>query len=410
MEDTKSAMRYTIYEGNMERLSKKMFRIQKKCQAYGCDFRFEEVGEEFRELEDDNGCTYIARFVIVEAEGIAVVNGWRFIAKLEHTPTGNLINRACNIEVPKRYYTSPPICEHCNSRRTRKDTYIVRNDETGEFKQVGKSCLQDFTHGMSTEVVAQYIAAFDDLIQGAAPYEGCRIEPYIETDEWLRYVAETIRHFGYVKYVYEEEDNTGSTRERAARYYWMEHGGNFSNKMRKQLLSEMETCGFDADSDGSKTGTAAALSWLAEQEESSDYMHNLKTACSLIYINSRHFGITASLFPSYNREKERKAARREREQSAERSEWFGEVGQRVEIEVAEMRCLTGWETQWGYTKIYQIVDTAGHIFTWKTSGWVEDTVECIKGTIKAHNEYKGIKQTELTRCKCFGPAAEEGEG
>lgn len=40
-----------------------------------------------------------------------------------------------------------------------------------------------------------------------------------------------------------------------------------------------------------------------------------------------------------------------------------------------------------------------NVFTWKTSTWVEDGVQTIKGTVKAHNEFRGTKQTELTRCK-----------
>ena len=68
--------------------------------------------------------------------------------------------------------------------------------------------------------------------------------------------------------------------------------------------------------------------------------------------------------------------------------------------MAEITCITGWETQWGYTKLYKITDEAGNIFTWKTSSWVEDGIKTIKGTVKAHNDYKGTKQTELTRCKC----------
>ena len=32
-------MVYTIFEGNMERLEKKLTRIFNKCKAYGCDFR-----------------------------------------------------------------------------------------------------------------------------------------------------------------------------------------------------------------------------------------------------------------------------------------------------------------------------------------------------------------------------------
>ncbi|MDE7244137.1 MAG: hypothetical protein K2O18_09200, partial [Oscillospiraceae bacterium] len=392
-----TAIRYTIYEGNMERLEKKLTRIQNKCRKYGCDFRYEQVGEEFRELKDNNGCTYTARFVIIEAEGVAVVNGWKFIASIEHTPKGNLINRACNVEVPERYYTGQPVCEHCNSRRARKDTYIVMNEETGEFKQVGKSCLRDFTHGMSAEAVAQYVAAFDDLIQGEEPYEGCRIQPYIKTEKWLRYVAETIRHFGYVK---RNNDGETCTRERATDYYQFEHGYQFGKKEAKRIRQELETCGFNAESDEAKAETAAAMAWLEQQEESNNYMHNLKTACSLNYIGWKHLGITASLFPSYNRELAREDERRRQEKAERLSEWVGDIGKRVEIKVAEITCITGWETQWGYTKIYKIVDESGNVFTWKTSNWVEDDVKTIKGTVKAHNDYKGTKQTEITRCKC----------
>lgn len=395
--DGRTSMRYAIFEGNMERLEKKMARIQNKCRKYGCDFRFEVVGEGFRELKDDNGCTYTARFVIVEAEGIAVIGGWKFIASVEHTAKGNIINRACDIEVPERYYTGQPVCEHCNSRRARKDTYIVMNEETGEFKQIGKSCLRDFTHGMSAEAVAQYAAAFDDLIKGEEPYDGCRIETYIETEEWLRYVAEIIRHFGYVKHNYDGET---STRSRAIDYYSFEHGGTFSRIKAARIRAEMEDCGFNADSKEAKAETAVALAWLAEQLEENNYMHNLKTACALKYIPLKYLGITASLFPTYNRELEREAERRRQEKAAQASEWVGDIGSRIEVKVAEVTCITGWETQWGYTKIYKIVDEAGNIFTWKTSSLVEGDIKTIKGTVKAHNDYKGTKQTEITRCKC----------
>ena len=45
-------MRYSIWEGNMESLMKKVTRIQNKCKKYGCDFHFEEVGEEFKTYEE----------------------------------------------------------------------------------------------------------------------------------------------------------------------------------------------------------------------------------------------------------------------------------------------------------------------------------------------------------------------
>lgn len=163
-------MEYAIYEGNMERLEKKLTRIFNKCKAYGCDFHYQQTGEVFKELKDENGKTYNARFVLVEAEGTVVINDWEFIAEVDHTEKGNIIT-GVGVEVPERYYISKPVCEHCNSNRYRKNTYIVRNKTTGEFKQVGKSCLKDFTHGMSAEAVTQYMSLFDTLIEGEAPVE-----------------------------------------------------------------------------------------------------------------------------------------------------------------------------------------------------------------------------------------------
>lgn len=67
---------YSIFEGNMERLQKKLTTIRNKCAKYGCSFSFKEIGEEFREVETDDNKKKIARFVIIDAEGTAQLNGW----------------------------------------------------------------------------------------------------------------------------------------------------------------------------------------------------------------------------------------------------------------------------------------------------------------------------------------------
>lgn len=391
-------MVYPIYEGNMDRLRKKLVRIQNKCRKYGGDFRFEEVGEEFREIKEEDGRVVTRRFVLVEAEGIAVVNGWKFVASIDHTDKGNVINKVVEVEVPERYYNSEPFCEHCKTKRFRANTYLVMNEETGEFKQVGKSCLKDFTGGMDAELITKYMSFFDDLVEGEVPIGGGYAERYIEKEEWLRYVAETVRHFGYVK-----ADDLRSTRERAGDYYGVEHGwfsGPYGEKVRRELAEEMSSVGFDAENEKACDMVVEALTWLDGQKEGNNYMHNLKTVCALKYLPMKHLGIAASLFPTWNKDLERAEERRKAEEKAKASEWVGEVGKRVTVEVAEAKVVTGWETQWGYVSIYKITDAAGNVYTWKTSGYIPEDVAEIVGTVKDHNEYRGCKQTELTRCKC----------
>ena len=68
--------------------------------------------------------------------------------------------------------------------------------------------------------------------------------------------------------------------------------------------------------------------------------------------------------------------------------------------MAEVICLTAWETQWGMTYMFKIIDDEGNVFTWKTSNYPEfEKFNTLKGTVKAHSEFRNEKQTELTRCK-----------
>lgn len=222
---------FAIWEGHMENLMKKVKTIRNKCQKYGCDFHFAQVGEEIREIPDPEICDPFTgkpvlrrfKFIIVEAEGTAIINGWEFVASVEHTENGNIFSKAMtDVEIPERYRTSDPVCEHCQSKRTRKSTFIVRNTQTGEFKQVGNSCLRDFTFGMSASFAAQ-VASWRSIFEEAEEEHigHCSwAQKYFSTIEILRYTAETIRHFGYSK-----SENTGdSTKDRTLDFFHVCHG------------------------------------------------------------------------------------------------------------------------------------------------------------------------------------------
>ena len=391
------AQQYAIFEGNMERLQKKVTRIQNKCRKYGCDFHFAEVGEEFRPFKDEYGKETFRRFVLVEAEGIARINDWRFIASVEKTGKYNIINKAVDVEVPERYYTSLPVCEHCKTNRARRDTYIVQNEKTGEFKQVGRNCLCDYTHGMNAESVASFLSFFDDVLQYES-YEGCsHFGVYIKTLEVLQYASETIRHFGYLP-----SSESRSTADRTREYYGLVHGwlSRAFPDYVQSLKNEMSACNFNAESKEAVAEVKGALAWLDGQSEDNNYMHNLKTACSLNYCKEHHFGLLVSLFPTYNKDLVRQAKRKAEAEAAKVSDYVGKVGDRVEISVASATCLTSWETDFGTCRLYKFVDQNGNIFVWKTSSWFDaDHVKTVKGTVKDHKTFRDTKQTELTRCK-----------
>lgn len=418
---------YKVWEGHMDALHKKIKRIENKCKKFGCDFHYAEVGEEFCEIEipktwDDEAKkpkTMMARFVIIEAEGTALLNDWEVVAFVERTEKGNLYSKLnMDIEIPTRYRDSDCYCEHCNTKRRRKSVCIVRNIETNEFKQVGMNCLCDFTHGLSASAVTSWMEArniFEEAQE--ASLEGCGGwgVTYYDTEEMLRYSAETIRHFGYKK-----SDSDYPTRKEMMDMYNLEHGEYKTDyyadreyiRWVEHLKEKHEKVHFSADSEEASQMANDALEWIEAQEASNDYMHNLKVVTSLRYVDANKMGILVSLFPTWNRDLERQARKAEKEaqrqreiEEGARSDYVGEVGKRIAINVASCKVITSWTNSYdGYnyttTYMYRFVDEEGNIFIWKTQkSFDEDCVMQLVGTVKEHSEFREIKQTVLTRCK-----------
>lgn len=398
---------YSIYEGYMEDLLKKVNKIQKKCRLYGNDFHFAEVGEEYKTFHDDvydKDITY--RYVLVEAEGTAKINDWEFVGVVEHTPKGNIFSKAMtDLEIPERYRNCPPNCEHCNSKRNRTDSFIVHNTVTDEFKQVGRACLKDYTNGMSVEY-ASWIASLKDMFEEEESYAptGCgRVEPYYDTRLFLQYAAETVRQFGYTpdhtKYLARELFAYGEDLGYAFFYPSMKN-------RREELKAMMEKCGFDPENEASIQMVNDAIEWLSKQPLENNYMNNLAVAVSLEAVKAKEFGLLVSLFPAYNRALLRQERIKVEQEAGKLSEHIGKVGERVEFEVKSVRCLTAWDNCYnGYsnvtTYLWEIKDMENNIFVWKTSNWLnaDKPPKSIKGTIKNHGDFRGTKQTELTRCR-----------
>lgn len=90
------------------------------------------------------------------------------------------------------------------------------------------------------------------------------------------------------------------------------------------------------------------------------------------------------------------------------SEFVGNIGDRIELKLKLINYhYYSYEvneyTSYSYF-IYTFSDENGNIFVWKASNEIWEKTDVnkvvnIKGTIKDHTEYKGIKQTLLTRCK-----------
>lgn len=377
--------KYFVYEGNIDTLEKKVEKIRKKCEKYNCLFIFGPTGEEeYRKVKLDDE-EFLARFVEYEAYGVAKCEkGWSPVAIIDHTYSeGNTIKTIGTIpaDIPEMYYTSDPVCEHCNTNRRRTTTVLIYNTITGQFKQVGKSCLLDYTGGLDADLItlmAQYIDAFEsygDVTSG----KGVHHEHYYSSLDVVALAVKNVNEYGYEKYdPYENPRFTTKNRV-------LSDLNSTETVIRKQDKEE----------------AIRLMTWIRNEAKiEGEYFHNLHTLGTSRCIKESDVGILVSIVPAYNNYLAKLERDKEREAETH-SEYVGQIKEKVDVHISSKRLVSEIPHEFGTTYLYKFISIDGNVFIWYSSRYVGDIDKwnSLKGTVKDHSEFRGIKQTVLTRCK-----------
>lgn len=82
------------------------------------------------------------------------------------------------------------------------------------------------------------------------------------------------------------------------------------------------------------------------------------------------------------------------------SEYQGEIGDRLEVEVTVTRAIAQEAGYYGPSTMYIMEDAKQNIYVWTTGSknLIEGNTYKLRGTVKDHRFYKATKQTVLTRC------------
>lgn len=325
-----------------------------------------------------------------------IIDGYRFLAKLELSDDGNLIVGFAGAEDVDHCFrnTDKRRCDHCNVKHARKYAFVIENIETGEQIQVGKSCLSDF-FGRPVEQVVAYASVierieeiFEDDDDGFSVGGGGLV--YHDGLDILEASAFAIRNWGFVRAGDGGlEDGYGgikqSTADAVRALVGKDHG----------TLSKNLT---DADRDVARK----ALEWIRgdDVDTSSNYIYSLRLILSgeNPWVEDNKVNLVVSLVQSYLRHSVKKVQR-----EASTSDYYGVVGKRYKgIAATVNRVIDCGENAYGPVVLIGFLGTDGNEFSWFTNSTrnlvVGDSVS-LTGTVKKHNEYRGVKQTILTRCK-----------
>jgi hypothetical protein len=329
------------------------------------------------------------------------VAGYTFLATLYHTTDGNIVNAVPGALVPEQYHTVGPNCDHCRQLRKRNDTFVVRHTD-GTTKQVGRTCLQDF-FGRDPHAIAKWaeaVGAFDSWFVGCAAdlERGPRSVPSYSLMEVLTVTAAVIRRDGWVSKAKAKEDAnvtaTASTVDAVL-------NADSSTKWGRELLHDYAETAEDV------ALATAVYEWAQEQlavdPGASDYLSNLQVITRADSVNARTLGLAASMIVAYRKAlnliAERTAAK------ANPSRHIASVGERVRDVPVIVTATRDFSNEYGPRTMVRMVDQQGNVLVWwtghnpiaATDVGSEKTL-WLTGTIKRHGEYKGVAQTELSRC------------
>ncbi len=131
---------------------------------------------------------------------------------------------------------------------------------------------------------------------------------------------------------------------------------------------------------------------LANMSDETDYGHNVLLIARAGYSTRKSLGIAVSLIACYNRRKMEAV----RQEAAAASEYAGTVGKR-QVWVATLERFFDVAGDYGCTRICILRTPEGNILKANNISDEVGTTFTFKATVKAHTEYKGRKQTQLSR-------------
>jgi hypothetical protein len=382
----------TIYETEKHQFFTSFYRTQEMGRATALQFWKGLIGETPRAME-------CARFTVGE---FPKSNGYAFVGKIEHTEGGNILSVAPGErgnELPVEMRDAKATCDHCNTKRRRGETFVIRTPE-GALIRVGRNCLADFLKsGPESIIAAAELSAYftsspaeldEEYSRGGGGWG-------VATFHYLACAVSSVERNGFRK---SEED--GATKNDAA----FLAGPPPSGDSRDAYLRRQEWKEGQPTKEHLELGKKIVEWAKALEAGDSNYLHNLKVALLCGEATYKRQGLLASAPSAYARAMG-EVVKRKAEAARVDAGYFGEVGKRVDLDATVLR-VTSFDTPYGTKFIVTFVTEEGQELVWKTTSDCPRSGDtgvkfAIRGTIKAHEEYKGRRQTTLTRVKWEDP-------
>jgi len=373
-------MEIRISDIDLDKTLIKAQKIAKRSRVQGLEGGY-QVSIETRQEENDYG--FLVEYPVLVVTGEAFkFNGWKFIGIADFIE-GKAITRS----LPEGRELNPSevkvgYCEHCQTNRTRKTALFVENEQ-GEVKQVGSTCVKDFLGWNFSVGVFPEESEFESLGSFSGGVIG------VALGDLLIQAVAVVEKYGYIK-----SNESLSTKQ----VTWaLITGYGLTTDVIQDIRKEVGQITLAQIQKADEL-----LQFGKTFEGESEYAQNLRTVCALSTVTEKVAGIAVSLVKVYDNQKTKELV----ESVVFKSEQFAPTGDKVEIDI-EVVGQNTFESQYGWTTLYTF-SNGEYQFKWFSSRGLNVEIGdkfTIKGTVKGSDEYKGTFSTVLTRCKVLEKVA-----
>jgi hypothetical protein len=418
-ETKKEPMVFEIPHGNLPKFLEKLEKLNKRAKKVGCPPLKVTPGKQWsKKYKSESLGEVVLEMVEVTIEGeTPKYEGWEFLATLQPLGKTLLLRAVPGAKVPEKFREADPrYCDHCKKVRFRKETFLVKHEETGEYKQVGRQCIQDFLGGMKPEWLgrlAELLYRVPELAEEAADPEwgggwGSGVFGY-EIKRFLAMTAVVMDELGWTSRGKAYETNLLATADVVLML------------LSPKPLPKSWTRYVPEEKHREEADTALEWAKNLEADIDKDYLWNLKQVASVDTITHKEAGLAASMIMAYRRGKEWDLEKAKKEAEAKKSEWVGEEGKRGTFKDCEFQIAISYEGYWGKGYLMKFVDASGNVIVTFTSNPnmvkhvnIEEEPEVGKsydlvGTVKKHETYRDTEQTVLTRARINSKCREKSK-
>lgn len=348
------------------------------------------------------------------SSGPLKVGDHSFLAKLEVTADGTLVDKLPGVELDAKWMTWAGDCEHCRVSRARKHLFVVQDNATGTQLAVGRSCLRAFLGTDTPSEIAAHFAFWSDVGGGGGEgdegWGGFRSYKYAQSIiSIVAMTAVVVRLFGWCSKA--QAANDGTTTPTSARVA-------FALSKRPQPDRYGDSAGLLWDriraaySEEDESTAAKIMTWVREaMRPANEYTHNLRIIFAQDQIfDPKREALVVSAYAAWDRAQGAEICKRE-DSNGHESQWVGTVGKRFrDLPVVFDGSKTIGTDGFGGEKVLISFRTeAGDTIKWFTNSGLRESVNrgdklLLTGTVKDHKEYQGKKETTASRCIVGGIA------